>query len=60
MLFRKPDKERDRYYLLAGMGKRLAMKKRRLFLLWSVAAGLIFAALLAAFFYFINSGIPRN
>ena len=41
MLFRKLDKERDRYYLLPGMGKRLARKKKRRILAWSLAAGLL-------------------
>ncbi len=57
MLFRKVDKDRDRYYLLAGMGKRLALKKRRLFMAWSLAIGIIAAGLLAVIIYLLNGDL---
>ncbi len=58
-MFRKRDRERDRYYLLPGMGKRLARKKQRVILLWSLAAALVVCAILAAILYWINSALPR-
>lgn len=55
MLFRKLDKERDRYYLLAGMGKSLARKKRRMMMTWAFAVALIVSLGLAALIYFLNT-----
>ena len=60
MFFRKFDKERDRYYLLAGMGKRLARKKRRKIWAWSLLAALIVSGALAYVIYLLNSGLPRH
>ncbi len=60
MLFRKRDPERDRYYLLAGMGRRLARKKRRVIWAWSLVAAVLAAGALAAILYWINSGLPGN
>ncbi len=60
MLFRKFDKERDRYYLLPGMGKRLARKKRRVIWTWSLLAALVVSALLAYIIYILNRDLPRH
>ena len=60
MLFRKRDKERDRYYLLPGMGKRLARKKRRVIWAWSLVAALIVSGILAAVLYWVNNSPPHH
>lgn len=52
----KRDKERDRYYLLAGMGGRALRRKHRLILLWSMVIGLLVSGALAATLYFFHSG----
>src|SRR5678816_483400 len=41
------DKERDRFYLLPGMGGRALRRKRKLILQWSIVAGLFASALVA-------------
>jgi hypothetical protein len=56
MFFRKPDPERDRYYLLAGMGKRLARQKKRVILRWTLVVGVLTAAALTFAMYFLNRG----
>lgn len=60
MFFRKLDKDRDRYYLLAGMGRRLARKKRRVIWTWSLIAGLFVSGLLAYVIYLLNRSLPRH
>lgn len=60
MLFRKFDKERDRYYLLPGMGKRLARKKRRVIWTWSLLAALIVSVVLAYVIYLLNRRLPQS
>jgi len=50
MWFRR-NKERDRFYLLPGMGGRAHHRKQKRFLGWSIAAGLAVSALLALAFY---------
>ena len=49
------DKEKNRYYLLAGMGGRSARRKRRLLLRWSIAIGLLTSALLAYALYALST-----
>jgi hypothetical protein len=53
MFGRKHDKERERYYLLPGMGGRHLRRKRAMMLKWSLAAGLIVSLVLAALLYLI-------
>jgi hypothetical protein len=48
------DKEKDRFYLLPGMGGRALRRKRRVILQASIGAGLIFAALTAGLLYLIS------
>jgi hypothetical protein len=50
----KPDKERERFYLLPGMGGRAARRKHLYFLKWSVLAALGLSAILALVMYLIN------
>jgi hypothetical protein len=40
-------KERERYYLLAGMGGRAARRKNIIILQWSIAVGIVVSAALA-------------
>ena len=48
-------KERERYYLLPGMGGRATRRKNKLFLQWSIVAGLLVSAAVAAILYIFNS-----
>jgi hypothetical protein len=50
----KPDKERERFYLLPGMGGREARRKHLYFLKWSVVAALGISAILALVMYLVN------
>ena len=46
-------KERQRYYLLPGMGGSSMRRKRKLILQWSIAAGLCVSAVVAGLLYYI-------
>lgn len=52
----KARKNRDahRYYLLPGMGGSARRRKERMILRWSLLAGLVISAALAAALYFLN------
>ncbi len=50
------DKEKERFYLLPGMGGRAKRRKEMRFLLWSVAAGLAVSAIMAGIMYFMSRG----
>ena len=54
MFFSKTDKEPERYYLLPGQGGRAARRKQMLFWKWSIIAGLVVSAILAAVLYLVN------
>jgi len=45
------DPERDRYYLLPGMGGRAVRRKQRTTLMWAIAIGLIVSGGMAALLY---------
>jgi hypothetical protein len=49
------DKERQRYYLLPGMGGRALRRKHRRILGWSIAFGLVISAILTFLLYFMGS-----
>ena len=51
MFGRKRNKEQERFYLLPGMGGRAFRRKYRMFLWWSIAAGLATSAVLAGILY---------
>jgi hypothetical protein len=51
-LFSK-DPERDRYYLLPGMGGRAVRRKQRTTLLWALVVGLVVSGAMAALLYAI-------
>jgi len=46
--------ERERYYLLPGMGGSAARRKRMKFLKWSVITALVLSAILAAVLYWLD------
>jgi hypothetical protein len=48
------DKERERFYLLPGMGGRNLRRKRRVILQWSIVAGLLVSAVLGCLLYLIG------
>ncbi len=50
------DKEKDRFYLLPGMGGRALRRKRKLILSWSIAAGLLVSLLVALILYAMSRG----
>jgi hypothetical protein len=54
MSFFKRDKEKERFYLLPGMGGKAFRRKQNVFLLWSLLAGAVVAVVVAASFYFLN------
>ncbi len=54
MAWFSPDKERDRFYLLPGMGGRALRRKRLAMLVWAVIAGLIVSGTFAAVLYWMN------
>ena len=55
MLWFQRDKEKERFYLLPGMGGRARRKEMR-FLRWSIAAGLVVSAIVAGILYLISRG----
>jgi len=48
------DKERQRFYLLPGMGGRARRRKELRFLRWSIAAGLLASAIVAGILYWLS------
>jgi len=58
MLGFETKKEKQRYYLLPGMGGRAARRKHKLMLQWAVIAGLLVSAAVAAAFYLTSRLTP--
>ena len=48
------DKERNRFYLLPGMGGRAYHRKQKFILKWTLAAGLVVSLVLAVILYWLN------
>ena len=48
------DKEKERFYLLPGMGGRNLRRKRKLILQWSIVAGALTSGLVAALLYWLH------
>ena len=46
-------KERERYYLLPGMGGKASRRKHKLMLQWGIVTGLVVSGVLAAVFYLL-------
>jgi hypothetical protein len=55
----KRDKETQRFYLLPGQGGAAYRRKQKFILKWSVIAGLVVSAALAAIMYLLNRGNPH-
>ena len=55
MLWFERDKEKQRFYLLPGLGGRALRRKHRRFLWWSIAFGLVVSAIMACALYLISS-----
>ena len=54
MLWFERDKERERFYLLPGMGGRARREKELRYLRWSLAAAVVASAIMAAILYYIS------
>ena len=54
MIWSKSSKEKERYYLLAGMGGAPSRRKKAMFLLWSLVVGIIVSAGLSLILLFTN------
>jgi hypothetical protein len=50
---KKERQEHQRFYLLPGMGGGAMRRKRKTILKWTIAAGLLFSALVACLLYVI-------
>ena len=48
------DNDKNRFYLLPGMGGRMYRQKQKFILKWSIIAALAVAVILAAVMYLIN------
>ncbi len=48
-------RDKERYYLLPGMGGSNLRRKQRLILQWSLAAGLCVSAILACVLYWLSN-----
>ena len=46
-------KERERFYLLPGMGGSALRRKRKMMLQWAIAAGLCVSAIMAGLLYYL-------
>lgn len=49
------DKERERFYLLPGMGGRARHRKQKMMLQWSIAIGLVASGIFIALMYWLNT-----
>jgi hypothetical protein len=47
-------KERERYYLLAGMGGRAARRKNKIILQWSIIVGILTSAALVSVIFIVS------
>lgn len=48
------DKEKDRFYLLPGMGGKALRRKRRMMLWWAIGFGLFVSAVLALLLFLMS------
>lgn len=50
-----PDKERDRFYLLPGMGGKALRRKKNAMLVWATLAGLLVSITVAGVLYWLHT-----
>ena len=50
------DKERERFYLLPGMGGRALRRKQKVILQWAIIAGLLVSTVVACLLYYMSKG----
>lgn len=50
----KRDREKDRFYLLPGMGGKAYVRKRNIILAWSIIAGLLVSGVFAWMLYYVS------
>lgn len=55
MSWLKRSKEKERFYLLAGMGGKAQRRKNKIFLAWSILAAAVVSFVLGVTFYFLNA-----
>ena len=58
-LLRFMAKERERYYLLPGMGGKAWQRKRRTMLQWSIVAGVFVSIAVAGVLYLLYDRSPK-
>jgi cyanate permease len=51
----KRNKEKERFYLFAGMGGRALRRKNKIFLAWAILFGLLVSGVVALALYFVNT-----
>ncbi len=54
------NKEKERFYLLPGMGGTNLRRKRKIILQWSIVAGLFTSAFVACLIYLLSSQHPGH
>lgn len=54
MIWLKRDKEKDRFYLLPGMGGKAMRRKNKKFLVWSIFAAAVVSFALALTLFLLN------
>jgi hypothetical protein len=54
MICLKRDKEKERFYLFAGMGGKAMRRKNKIFLAWSILAAMVVSFALAFFLLTLN------
>ena len=59
MFWSPKNKERERFYLLPGMGGRALRRKQKVILRWSIAAGLVVSGVLAVLLYLMSLSSRR-
>jgi len=48
------NKERERYYLLAGMGGKAARRKHRWMMQWAIVTGVIVSIIVGVLMYYVQ------
>lgn len=54
MVWGRRNKEQERYYLFAGMGGEPSRRKRKVYLAWSIVAGLTVSMAFAIVLFLVN------